>query len=93
MSNLSTDRNLLFGLIAMQNGLITREYLMTATGLWLQDKSQPMDQLLVSQEFITQQQHGLLSELVTESLQFWTSRSVVESVSAIIGSEHQGLFC
>ena len=68
MSNVSTDRNLLFGLIAMQNGLITREHLMTATGLWLQDKSQPMDQLLVSQEFITQQQHGLLSELVNMHL-------------------------
>ena len=44
MPTLNADQNLLFGFIALQNGLLSREDLIAATSVWLQDKSQPLDQ-------------------------------------------------
>jgi serine/threonine-protein kinase len=41
------DRNLLFGLLALQNGLIDQDQLLTAFRAWTRDKSRPLADLLV----------------------------------------------
>jgi serine/threonine protein kinase/tetratricopeptide (TPR) repeat protein len=41
------DRNLLFGLLALQNGLIDQDQLLTAFRAWTRDKSRPLAELLV----------------------------------------------
>ena len=43
----SADIQLLFGMFALQNGLITRDQLVAAFGKWTGDKSIPLDAILV----------------------------------------------
>ena len=38
MSPSSADRNLLFGFLALQNDFLSREELIAAVSIWLQDK-------------------------------------------------------
>ncbi len=41
------DRNLLFGILAMQMDLITREQLVAAASKWLTDKSRSIEQIVI----------------------------------------------
>lgn len=47
MSEYDVSRDLFFGLIALQNGLIAKEDLVAAFARWVQDKRQKLDALLV----------------------------------------------
>jgi hypothetical protein len=44
---MSADRNLLFGMLALHNGLVTREQLINAMTAWLSRKETPLGDLLV----------------------------------------------
>ena len=46
--HLNIDWHLLFGLLALQNGLISREQLVAAFSTWTSDKSVPLVELLIS---------------------------------------------
>jgi hypothetical protein len=50
MSAVSADRNLLFGLLALQNNFISRDQLVSAFGVWVADKSRPLDEILYAQK-------------------------------------------
>lgn len=61
---MSSDQNLLFGFLAFQNSFIDRQELLTAVDSWLSDKKQPLDQILLNQDAVTESQHKLLVNLV-----------------------------
>src|SRR5262249_51929795 len=48
MAAIATDRNLLFGLIALQNGLIDQGQLVAAFQAWTRDKARPLADHLVA---------------------------------------------
>jgi serine/threonine protein kinase/tetratricopeptide (TPR) repeat protein len=64
MSSDSTDRNLLIGLLALQNNLITREQLVSAFSLWALDKSRVLADLLQEQQALKPDARSLLEALV-----------------------------
>jgi eukaryotic-like serine/threonine-protein kinase len=47
MAHVDTDRNLLFGLLALQNGLIDQGALFAAFAAWTRDKGRPLADHLV----------------------------------------------
>jgi len=65
---LNADQNLLFGFIALQNGLLSREDLIAATSVWLQDKSQPLDEVLLARGLLSEDNHQMLLPLVRHHL-------------------------
>ena len=58
------DRNLLFGFLALQNDFVSREDLIATVAVWLRDKSQALDQILLSRSIVPQEQVELLRALV-----------------------------
>jgi tetratricopeptide (TPR) repeat protein/tRNA A-37 threonylcarbamoyl transferase component Bud32 len=63
-----TAQNLLFGLLALQNGFISREALVNAFGAWIADKSRPLDRILLDQGQLDADCHALLTGLVRQHL-------------------------
>ena len=45
MSQTHADRNMLFGILAMQMDFVTRDQLVSAMQAWVFDKAQPFDDL------------------------------------------------
>ena len=64
-----TARNLLFGLLALQNGFIGRDALVAAFGAWIADKSRPLDRILLDKGQLDADCHALLTGLVRQHLQ------------------------
>src|SRR5262245_3987787 len=64
----STDRGLLFGLLALQNNFIDRDTLVDAFHRWSGDRSRPLDQLLMDRGALSPARHALLAGLVEEHL-------------------------
>ncbi len=60
--------NLLFGLLAFQNGFIDRGALLGAFGAWVADRSRTIGQLLLDLGALDPARHGLLEALVSEHL-------------------------
>lgn len=68
MTSDETDRHLLLGLLAFQNGFVSKDQLLTAFGAWLANKLLRIDQLLVSQHAIKEEDRALLDRLVDQHL-------------------------
>jgi serine/threonine-protein kinase len=64
----AADRNLLFGIVALQMEFISREALVVAMNAWVLDKSKPLGEILVEQKALTAPRHELLESLVEEHL-------------------------
>ena len=64
MPDSSADRNLLFGLLALQMDFITRDALITAMNTWVSAKDKPLGQVLQSQGALAADDDGLLDSLV-----------------------------
>jgi serine/threonine protein kinase len=60
----SSDRNLLFGILALQMDFITRDALIAAIHAWVLDKAKPLGQILVEQGHLNPQHLALLEPLV-----------------------------
>lgn len=58
------DRNLLFGILAVQVDFISREQLMAATSKWLNEKSSAIEDILVELNAIDDAQRAMLQPLV-----------------------------
>jgi eukaryotic-like serine/threonine-protein kinase len=69
MSSAHSDRNLLFGILAMQMNFVFREDLIAVTSKWIQDKTQAFDELLVAGRLLTDDERKLLSAVVEKHLQ------------------------
>jgi serine/threonine protein kinase len=64
----NTGRNLLFGVLALQNNFICRDDLLAAFAAWVADKSRPLAQLLVDRRALDDSRRVLLEALVVEHL-------------------------
>jgi len=63
-----TDRNLLYGILAVQLDFIGRDSLIAAMHAWVLDKSRPLGEILVEQKALKSDRHALLDALVDEHL-------------------------
>jgi serine/threonine-protein kinase len=63
-----TARNLLFGLLAFQNGFIDRRALLAAFDVWMSDKSRSLDRVLADQGAISDDLLALINGLVKAHL-------------------------
>jgi hypothetical protein len=68
MRRIDADRNLLFGVLALQNGFITREQLIASVSAWVLDKARPLDEILREQGALSPEDHALLEPLVRRHL-------------------------
>ena len=59
-----TARNLLFGILALQNNFIDRDGLLAAFNAWAADKARPLGRILVEQGALDASRHALLEALV-----------------------------
>jgi serine/threonine protein kinase len=64
----AADRNLLFGVVALQMDFISREALITAMNAWVLEKSKSLGEILLAQQALTPSRHALLSALVEEHI-------------------------
>jgi WD40 repeat protein/tRNA A-37 threonylcarbamoyl transferase component Bud32 len=62
------DRNLLFGILAVQMDFVARDSLIEAMHAWSLEKSKPLGQILVEQQALSLARHDLLEQLVEEHL-------------------------
>src|SRR5258708_7597575 len=65
----AADRNLLFGILALQMDFISREALIQAMHDWVLDKQKQLGQLLLDQGTIQADEHALLNALVAKHLE------------------------
>jgi hypothetical protein len=64
----SSDRNLLFGILALQLDFISRDQLVAAMHAWVLVKGRPLADVLVDQKALDPQRRQLLDALVSEHL-------------------------
>jgi hypothetical protein len=65
----AADRNLLFGILALQMDFISRDALIAAMHAWVLDKRKPLGQVLLEQSALRPDAHALLEALVQKHLE------------------------
>ena len=60
MATTAADRNLVFGVLALQMDFVGREHLVAAMHAWVLAKHKPISEILVEQGRLTSEQHHLL---------------------------------
>src|SRR2546427_359000 len=65
----TADRNLLFGILALQMNFISRDALVAAMHAWVLDKTKPLGQVLLEQRRLSAGQLQALDALLVEHLQ------------------------
>src|ERR1700737_4409437 len=65
----TADRNLLFGILALQMDFIGRDALVKAMHAWVLDKAKPLGRILLEQGALTDDTHALLDALVRKHLE------------------------
>jgi eukaryotic-like serine/threonine-protein kinase len=64
MNDVTTDQNLLFGILALQNDFITRDALVGAFGVWVACKDRPLGSILVERGDLDPADHAALVTMV-----------------------------
>src|SRR5262245_4673436 len=64
----NTDRNLLFGVVALQMNFVGRDELIAAMNAWVLDKHKPLGEILAEQGKLSAERRQLLEALVAEHL-------------------------
>ncbi len=64
-----TDYHLLLGLLALQNGFVSRDELVAVVGIWLDDKSVTLGQIFLKRNVLTADEVRLLAALVDKHLE------------------------
>jgi hypothetical protein len=64
MPSQAADRNLLFGILALQMDFITREALIAAMGSWVLEKYRPIGEIMVERGRLDRKLHFLLEQMV-----------------------------
>jgi Flp pilus assembly protein TadD len=87
------DRNLLFGILALQMDFISRDALLAAMQAWVFHKSTPLGQVLLEQGALRSDTHALLEALVDKHLEMHgdveQSLASVSSTGALCGDLRQ----
>jgi serine/threonine-protein kinase len=65
----NAERNLLFGVLALQMDFISREALIAAVSAWSTDKSRALDEILVQQGALGAEERALLEPLIRKHLE------------------------
>src|SRR6516162_8675971 len=60
------DRNLLFGILAVQLDFVARDALIAAMHAWVLERSKPLGRILVEQRALSPTRQSLLEQLVDE---------------------------
>ncbi len=68
MAKADADRNLLFGILALQMGFVAREALIAAMNAWVLEKEQGLGEILRRDGGLSAERHTLLEALVREHL-------------------------
>jgi eukaryotic-like serine/threonine-protein kinase len=68
MNTANGDRNLLFGILALQMDFISRDVLVQAMHTWVLDKAKPLSQILVEQGALSAARCAMLEPLVQEHI-------------------------
>jgi serine/threonine protein kinase/tetratricopeptide (TPR) repeat protein len=63
-----TDRNLLFGILALQNNFIDREALLDGFNRWVADKARSLGRILLDRGALGPDEHDLLEALVAKQI-------------------------
>ncbi len=63
------DRNLLFGILALQMDFITRDQLVAAMNAWVLDKAKPLGQVLVEQQALDEPTRAMLEAMVSRHVE------------------------
>src|SRR5215469_12782489 len=84
----AADRNLLFGILALQMDFISRDALIAAMHAWVLDKLKPLGQVLQEQGALSGDQRTLLEALVQEHLRLHNndpekSLAAVSSITSV----------
>ena len=90
MSESSADRNILFGIIALEMDFIDRDQLIAAMNEWVVDKSQRLDDLLTRQGALTEKRRKVLEALVQEHLEYHENDSG-KSLAAVSSKDAAGI--
>jgi hypothetical protein len=69
MAHVDADRNLLLGLLALQNNFVDRDALLDAFSRWVHDRAIPPGQILCDRGALGPDEHGLLQALVAKHLE------------------------
>ncbi len=64
-----TDRNLLFGILALQMDFISRDALIQAMNAWVLEKAKPLEQILLDRKVLSPDTQALLQALVVKHLE------------------------
>jgi len=83
--NSSADRNLLFGILAVQMNFISRDGLIAAMNAWVLDKYRPLADILREQKALAEDAYQLLDALVRKHLEMHGNdpQKSLEAVSSI----------
>jgi hypothetical protein len=65
----NTSKHLLFGILALHNGLIKREDFLSAVGEWLEDKRKSIDQVLLERKALSKKDYEWLKPAVERHIQ------------------------
>jgi serine/threonine protein kinase len=76
------DRNLLYGILALQMDFISRDALIRAMHAWVLEKTKPLGEILREQGTLTEDVHALLETLVRKHLERH-GQDVRESLAAV----------
>src|SRR5258707_379762 len=68
MPSAHADRNLLFGILALQMDFIARDALVAAMNAWVLDKGKPLGQVFLVRGALSNERRALLEALVPEHL-------------------------
>src|SRR5689334_20072040 len=94
MTRVEADRDLLFGILALQNGLVEQADLIAAFQSWSKDRSRPLAQVLVDRKAITEADRALLADLVRRHVERHggdPGRSLAAAADALPDSAADGL--
>lgn len=68
MLHLTADRNLLFGILAVQMDFVPRDGLVAAMNAWVLDKEKTLGAIMEEQQLLSAERHALLGALVNEHI-------------------------
>jgi tetratricopeptide (TPR) repeat protein/tRNA A-37 threonylcarbamoyl transferase component Bud32 len=90
----TADRNLLFGILAVQMDFVSRDQLIAAMNAWVLDKARPLGHILRDQRALDEDEHALLEALVRKHLHRHgddpaRSLAAVSSVGSVRQDLHQ----
>ena len=88
MSDSRMERQLLLGIIAMQNGFVSQDDFLAAFRIWSEDRTQPFATVLTQQKFVDQKIAELLESLVEAHIRVHHGRTD-DSLSSMTGLPEQ----